>query len=109
MQSTVKYHALDVQWFWSVVMFSSPFPAQEGSDAICLCHRGDRDTESSRGIRVMGQKKRQREFDRWVFDGHIKKYTTQAGLALCALQENREWVVADCAHRQGSCKLVVGS
>lgn len=78
----------------------SPFLAQESNNSICLHHRGDRATKSSCGIRVMdATKRRQWEFERWLFNGHIRKYTIKGNLVLCALQENREWVT-DCSHKQ---------
>jgi len=59
-----------------VVVLSSPFPAQEGTNSVCLHHRGNRATKSSCGIRVIGQRKRRQwEFDRWVFDGRVRKCT----------------------------------
>lgn len=39
-------------------MSSSPFPAQERNNSICLHHRGNRATKNSCGIRVMGQGER---------------------------------------------------
>lgn len=40
----------------------------------------------------MGQRKRKQwEFDRWVFDGCVRKSTVQAILVLCALQEKLQW------------------
>lgn len=62
--------------FWPLVMSSSPFPAQERNNSICLHHRGNRATKNSCGIRVMGQGERRLwEFDRWLYRGHIRTCT----------------------------------